>query len=93
MKHKIVLWIVLTGLAFGSALTVKMISWNVDNVLICRPTVAPNIVECLDLTYEELRDRLFADWLKNDPNSPADLWPDGKIDMLDFAELSRRWRN
>lgn len=83
----------LTIFALGLTLTVKTVFWNVENVQICSPHESdPNLAVCQDLKYSELRCMMFSQWLMPVENGPADLWPDGKIDLKDFAELSRNWR-
>ena len=78
----------------GLAISVKSVFWNAETVQTCWPHATDaNLLECRDMTYRELRTLMFEQWLTNVENSPADFWPDGKIDMKDFAELSKNWRN
>jgi len=83
----------ITTCFFGFTLTVKIITWSENNVQICSPTNEPNVIICVDLSYDVLRDLMFRNWLEKNVDSPADLKPDGVIDMEDFSELSKRWRN
>jgi hypothetical protein len=89
VKAALLLWIVCIGLT----LRFWSVTWYAEKIQICRPAAEPNKLICADLTYPAAMKRIAANWLKQDPNELSDaFWPDGRVNLKDFNELSKRWK-